>query len=50
MTNWLAYDILFENTLIRRISQRRFQALKSVQSQVLHVSKSKLFKKHVVGP
>ena len=50
MTNWLAYDILFENRLIRRICQRRFQALKSVQSQVLHVSKSKLFKKHVVGP
>jgi len=41
MANLLAYDILFENRLIRRICQRRFQAIKSLQSQVLHVSKSK---------
>ena len=49
MTNWLAYDILFENRLIRRICQRRLQAIKSLQSQVLHVSKSKLFKSTLLG-
>jgi len=41
--------ILFENRLIRRICQRRFQAIKRLQSQVFHVSKSKLFKNTLLG-